>query len=874
MAERSVTLAPPGRPYEPGALLRWLYRRFFAALQVDAALDATVRQAAQRGTVVYVLRSLSFLDYACLNFFTQKLGLPALRFVNDLGQLPFRSLWRWIAYRLGRRRPEERELGEVVGAGQSALLFLKRPPHSYRAAPRGLAFPVDHIESLVGLQRTSERPILLVPHTFVWGKQPERRGRSLVDAVFGPQEWPGRVRMALQFLLNFRNAILRVGQPLDLAAFVAANVTEPNGVIASKVRFALLKRLERERRIILGPPVRSQDRVRAEVLRSVPVRTRIGEVARVEKKPLGAIEKRAKKLVREIEARMSYWVLVLLDRIFQVIRDRIFAGLDVDEEGLERVRDASRRGPLVLLPAHRSHVDYLVMSSTFFENNLAPPYIAAGINLSFFPLGTIFRHAGAFFLRRSLQGNALYAAVFKAYVRVLLRDGHPIEFFIEGTRSRTGRLLHPKSGLMAMIVDAACDLPQCRPQLVPASITYSRIIEEKSYLRELSGADKEPEGISSLFRTPKVLRARYGRLRLDFGEIIDLGTHLSEQRDEDAASEPGRRQIVQRLSHQVVYQIGRATSVTVSSLLATALLSHGRRGMERGRLVEEVGLLCRELEARGARFASAVLDRGTVRIDSLDEGMALFVEAGLVTRHGEGEDAIFQVPPSRRLALDYYKSNLLHHFVPSALVATALLAPGRPRDLAAVSERVEELSRLFKYEFVLRADVSFEEVLESTVDAMVQDGKVTRGADGVLGPNGDALALYASLLANFVEGCRLAARSLEVLVGRSAATSKKELCKRSLVLGEQMYLAGEIDRSEAISKPILENAFASFVDMGVLRGPRDRGPYRLAEPSGGTERPADLEARIAAYLLSAGGASPPPRTPPLRRSVRSLTPPE
>ena len=114
----------PGRRYQPGRLLRWLYRRFFAKLHVDPALESTVRSAAERGTVVYVLRSLSFLDYACLDYLTDKLALPVVRFVNDLGQLPFRSIWRWLRYRLGRRWPEGQVLESVVESSGSPLLFL------------------------------------------------------------------------------------------------------------------------------------------------------------------------------------------------------------------------------------------------------------------------------------------------------------------------------------------------------------------------------------------------------------------------------------------------------------------------------------------------------------------------------------------------------------------------------------------------------------------------------------------------------------------------------------------------------------------------------------------------------------------------------
>src|SRR5262249_32298605 len=153
--------------------------------------------------------------------------------------------------------------------------------------------------------------------------------------------------------------------------------------------------------------------------------------------------------------------------------------------GLDQVRQAARRGSLILCPSHKSHVDYLVLSYVFYEYGLMPPYIAAGANLSFWPLGYISRRGGAFFLRRTLKGSPLYAAVFRAYVHKLVAERLPVEFFIEGGRSRTGKLLPPKLGLLGMLCEAARERPAARPQVVPISIVYEKIIEEKSYADEL-----------------------------------------------------------------------------------------------------------------------------------------------------------------------------------------------------------------------------------------------------------------------------------------------------------------------------------------------------------------------------------------------------
>src|SRR5262249_45677326 len=227
--------------------------------------------------------------------------------------------------------------------------------------------------------------------------------------------------------------------------------------------------------------------------------------------PLKAIEKRGRANLREIAADPKPWMFRLGRPILSWVFRRIFDGIEVDREGLAKVRDAARKGPLIIVPSHKSHVDYLVLSYVFLENDLVPPHIAAGANLAFWPLGFFFRRGGAFFLRRTFRGDRLYGAVFRAYVRKLLRERFNIEFFIEGGRSRTGKLLAPKLGLLGMVVEAALDDDGAharKAQVVPISIGYEKVIEEKSYAKELAGGKKKKEDVKGLLKATRVLGAR------------------------------------------------------------------------------------------------------------------------------------------------------------------------------------------------------------------------------------------------------------------------------------------------------------------------------------------------------------------------------
>ena len=239
-----------------------------------------------------------------------------------------------------------------------------------------------------------------------------------------------------------------------------------------------------------GPALAPPDRQRSQVLRSPKLQQIIAHMAGDKQEDRYALTRQTLSSLRSMQATPDGATIkaleVLLDRVFH----RIYAGIDVDREGLEALRERTKEATLVLLPSHKSHVDYLVLSYIFNYENLSLPFIAAGDNLSFFPLGPVLRRAGGFFIRRQFSGDKLYSATVEAYVRRLIRDGHTIEVFIEGGRSRTGKLMRPHVGLLAMLIDAALAIPNKKVVFVPISIGYERIVETSSYGKELIGGDK------------------------------------------------------------------------------------------------------------------------------------------------------------------------------------------------------------------------------------------------------------------------------------------------------------------------------------------------------------------------------------------------
>ena len=852
-------------PLQPAWLLGRAYERLFRAIVIDEAWKATVERAAKRGVVVHLVRNVSLLDLLALDHLTRRLGLPRIGFANELSG--------WLGVGALRADPAER-LRATIEAGQSAVIFMKRPPTvrgRVSASHRGRSEGHHLLRVLVELQRRLPAEIMMVPETLVWTHRAERLGFSAVDTLFGSADFPGELRAAGQLLVNHKNTVIRAGEAVSLREAVTQDPTSDDGVVARRLVYSLLRKVERERRSVLGPVEKPADRVREEVLKSPKLQATLRDLAGPDEEARGKLERKARLMLRDLAATPDPGTLKGLEIVGETLADRVYAGIDVDEEGILRLRDAARKGTVVLLPSHKSHVDYILLSFVLRKHGLVIPVIAAGDNLSFFPLGPLLRRAGAFFIRRSFKGDRLYAAVVDAYVRRLMRDGHAIELFLEGGRSRTGKLLSPKVGLLNLVVESALTLEGRTVSFVPVSIGYERMMEEGSYARELSGAQKRKEDAAALLKLGEVLREKYGRCNVQFGEILELGDLRAALGGGSGPLPPAkRRALVTRLAHRAMSEINRVTAVTPGSLVAMVLLARGRRGTPHLEVVEQAKRLVRLVRRMGARTTPSLtkMPSHDLRESSIREAAQLYVRGGLVVQHvpGDtltgaakkrariytGDDVVYTVPDEHRLVLDIAKNIVVHLFVDRALVSVALLAvPGPPSSVGALRERVQSLSRLFKHEFMFRADAPFDRIFEETLGDMAALGELRREGETVtVGSGHDGLdgrgwtSFYVEVIRSFLESYRIAARSVRALLERPL--TEKELAQRALRTGEAMFLAGEVERAEAVSQPALENAFLSFLEQGHLR--RASGKLELAASFAGEDDVAAIEAEIAAYL--------------------------
>jgi glycerol-3-phosphate O-acyltransferase len=804
----------PALRHEFGLIGRALGRRYCPHVRVGPAADAELRRLGAEGFVVHVQRTAAWVSFLYLAWLLVNRGLPPIRAVFNMRRW-FGRPWRRVA----QRGPLDVRLEFARRKGGSALVFLKTTAIGRAGGKSGRE---DAFPDLVAMARKSDRPVFLVPELVVWEKWSVRLKPAWADYVFGTPEAPGFLHSVLAFWRNHKRAQFRVGTPIDLKAFAAANAADSDAVVARKVRASLNVHLARETRAVFGPPYKPPERVIDETLRDRTLRQMIEQTAARGGKDVASLEREARRHLNAIAARLHPTVIALLAPIMSWMFDRIYDGIDVDEAGLERALQSTRKGAsIVICPSHKSHIDYLVMSWVLWKRGYQMPVVAAGANLSFFPLGPLLRRAGAFFLRRSFGADRLYSATFKAYVKKLVRDGVPQEFFPEGGRSRTGKLLPAKLGLLGWEVDAVLDGARNDLAFIPVSIDYERIVEGSSYSKELLGGEKKPEDVGALIRAPKVLLRRYGTIHLRFDEPVLLRDFMRSRDldDPEEVSEEEKRSLVRALGHRIMWGIARVSTVTPHALVSTALLAHSGRGLPASVLAARIGTLRGMLAKDGSSLSSGLGDAPTdpTAPGPVREAVLGFVEDKLVrTEQAKGETVYLPVD-DRRMQLAFYKNTILNLLVPRALVACAALRGVLDASEDSVRTKALFLSRLFKLEFIYRVGTPFEIIFAETVDRLIADGLLVRTTGALVPPDArarDVLEFLADILRDYLQSYLLAALTLEDLA--EAPMDRKSFVRAALETGRMEFLQGRIDAAEAISRTTLENALAWLVEQEMV----------------------------------------------------------
>ncbi|MBN1356058.1 1-acyl-sn-glycerol-3-phosphate acyltransferase [bacterium] len=452
------------------------------------------------------------------------------------------------------------------------------------------------------------------------------------------------------------------GNPVDLN-HLESTVRKPWN--PAHIRRQLLRSILREHRVITGNIPEPRRQLIRRLVQSDDLQNLIRTTSLTMKTPPGKTKRSVESLIREIATDYRDF----FPRLWRIVLDRylfrLYDSIEFDESGLERLRSTIRQNKkCILIPTHRSHMDYITLSFGCYQEGIAPPLIAAGKNLAFWPMGFIFRHTGAFFIRRSFKGMEMYARVFRRYVLDLLQKPQPIEVFLEGGRSRSGRLRHPKLGFLRILLDAVQERHISNLTLVPISINYDRILEEDSYLKELSGQPKSTERLTDMVRNLHLLNRKQGGIYITVGDplVLGSGTGGTECGVEDR----------EEIAHELMYRLGANLAVSPMALMSTSILRLPGTSIDAASIPETMSELLKYLKTQSCAFTGDLSDNPELdRIFRRTLDFLIRIQYFEPESQLDSESRRFRLRPEVRKKLDYSRNSLAIHMIPVAVAGLA-----------------------------------------------------------------------------------------------------------------------------------------------------------------------------------------------------------
>ena len=711
------------------------------------------------------------------------------------------------------------------------------------------------LRRLVEAAENGDQELLLIPVAIYWGRSPEKES-SLLSLLFA-EDWDimGRTRKFFTTVFQGRDTLLRFSHALPLRSI---DQQQQKPEIAFRKVSRILRVHFRKRRVATVGPDRSHRRTLIkEVLRAPSVQRAIAVEGGDDFRKSEVARRKAENYALEIAADISFPTIRILERVLRWLWHRIYDGIELNHMGL--VHEVAKDKEIVYVPCHRSHIDYLLLAYVTYDAGLQLPHVAAGINLNIPLVGGILRRGGAFFLRRTFKGNRLYAAVFDSYIHQILVKGHSMEYFVEGGRSRTGRLLSPKGGMLVMTVNSYIKSPQRPVVFVPVYFGYEKLIEGDSFISELGGAEKKKESLGGLIRSVKSLRDHFGKVYVNIGQPIELEPILDSEQPgwRDYTSENGDRPswlagVVDKLGSQIMENINAAAAVTPISLLAYVMLATPKQkiGIDelRRQLQMTLGLLQRFMYSELVTMPDWSPDEIIEHGEKLD----------VIRRSTHPMGEVVYMEERTAVLMTYFRNNILHLLAVPASVACCFIQ-GQELAQAELQRLIRLIYPFMKKELCLQWD--FEEIDEVTTEAikaLIDLDILSRGKrkKTLVRPRAGSEKAFQLLMLgqSMVPMLQRFYLVIAILVGNGSGVLSRggleTMCQQS---AERLSIIYGLHSPDFFNKSLFQDFIKALQDQGILR--------RNAE--GGIEFDDDIKSIGADARLVLGEE--------IRHSILSLT---
>jgi len=647
---------------------------------------------------------------------------------------------------------------------------------------------------------------LVVPLRVVWLKRLDVKSTTprFRDLLFGHPRHPGPAKARRILRKHPRRAKCISGKPAKLCD-LQQRLQHRLGAIPERSQLADF--LAGQARIALDIAERRLRGSRYKVPRHVANNLRssrdfvsaIAELGERTGESVSELNSEADEIFKElVSVPKTFW----LDMSYVLNRKIASLGYDaeivVDGASLQRIRQISRQYPTAILCTHKTHVDFPALNKVLFDVDFPALHTMGGVNMAFAGMGFLARHAGVIFIRRSFQDDPLYKLILRKYIGYLMEKRFPLSWAFEGTRSRVGKLMPPKYGILKYVVEAAHTNDERMLHIIPVAMNYDLISDVRDYAREQAGVKKRPESLRWFVSYLRSLRKPMGQIYMDFGEPVVL--------DKAPAGDDWRA--LSKLALQIGVEANRVTPITLASLATMLLLGSSPRALTRDELEREITLLLVWARARNIKITSHFRVNNEAQLAELAQ---MLVDNGLVTLYDDGPEDVYAIAPRQHTVASYYRNTTIHHFVTKAIAEMALagLSSEERSPVYAFWQEVDRLRDLFKFEFFYAPTEEFREQVGQELQCYAADWEEQLADDaeyaGRLLRDFRPLVAHATLT-QFVEAYYVVA-DVAAVTPHDAVLDADECLRRCFTYGRQAYLRRRISSEASVGKLLFQNGY-------------------------------------------------------------------
>lgn len=704
----------------------------------------------------------------------------------------------------------------------SRLLFLEKPTALFHwRKPTKTTAIAQGFELLNAHAKDEKLDAQLIPANVIWGRTPTKeKNTTNVGTLLADQESPTWLRKFFIVLFLGRHTMVRFSEAISFRHMADKHGSDE----ASARKLMRIARFHFHRQIIAatGPRLMHRQQMFETLMVNPAIKRLISDEATNKSISEAEVRKQALAIMDEIAGDYRDVTVRFGERILGWLWNRLYNGIEVSKA--ERLRNLAQEGhEIIYVPCHRSHMDYLLLTYVIFQQGLVTPRIAAGINLNFWPAGPIFRKAGAFFIRRSFKGNRLYSTIFREYLGLLFERGYSVKYYSEGGRSRTGRLLSPKTGMLAMTIQSLLRGIDRPLTLVPVYLGYEHVMEVGTYHKELSGSQKKGESIFGVIKAIRNLR-NYGKGYVNFGEPININQFLNKQvPDWKQAIDPIDPQkpkwltpSVNTLAQQVMVSINQCAALNGVALVSLILHATESKALTKAELITQLDFFL-SLQ-RAAPYHKEL----TVPEQTGAELLAHVITLNKVTVNQDSFGEIISLTESATLELRYYRNNILHTFVVPSLVCRLLERNAKINEEDLITQ-IQRLVQLLKTDlFLWQSADDIKEQVQTICQFLADENIAKQSKAGFwsLNNTSDAQATVR-LMAECVNETMQRFAIITSLLSRLAPIAKSELDEKVVAIAQRLSVLNNINAPEFIDKKAQSTLILAMKDQGYIMQDED-----------------------------------------------------